>query len=318
MPVQDDNTRPPLWQTLLAFAIIYLVWGSTFLAIRIAVENAPPLILAAMRFVGAGFAMFLWLLARGERLPAGREWMSVSVLAFLIFVIDYGTVFWSEQRVPSGLTAVMLGTIPAFMALSEIVFLRTQRLTMRLALALLVGFAGVAILVSRSLNLGGEPIDTKGAIAVIIGAASWSVSSAFAKKLPLPQSKAMSSASQMLVGGILLTAAAASLGEFRGFQVTSISREAWIALAYLIVFGSIIAFTAYVWLIHHQSPTKVGTYAYVNPVIAVILGYFFAGEPLSARAVLGSVFVLVSVVLITTSKKDKKPRPVTVTAQDAA
>jgi len=291
---------------LLAFAIIYFVWGSTFLAIRVGVHEVPPLLLAAMRFLVAGLVLFGWMVAKGERLPNGRQWVSAILLAFLIFVLDYGLLFWAEQRVPSGIAAVMMATIPVFIALSEIVILRTQRLKIRLALALLVGIGGVVVLMSRSLNLGGAAIDTVGALALIGGSISWSIASVLTRKLQLPDSKVMSSGSQMLAGGVMLTLAAAVLGEFRDFHPAAVSREAWFALLYLIVFGSIIGFTAYVWLIHRESPTKVGTYAYVNPVVAVVVGYFLGGESLGLRTILGTLFVLISVVVITTMKA-KKP-----------
>jgi drug/metabolite transporter (DMT)-like permease len=303
MPPTD---RPPAWKTLMAFAIIYFVWGSTFLAIRVGVREVPPFLLAAMRFLVAGLVLFGWTMARGERPPSRRQWASLSLLALLIFALDYGLLFWAEQRVPSGLAAVLLAMIPAFMALSEIVFLRTQRLTVRLALALLMGLAGVAVLVSRSLNLGGLPIDTRGAIALLVASMSWSVASSFARMLPLPSSKVMSSGAQMLAGGIFLGLTAAALGEFRNFHPSAVSRGAWFCLLYLIVAGSIIGFTAYVWLLHHESPTKVGTYAYVNPLVAVLVGYFLGGEALGPRTILGTLFVLISVVVITTTPA-KKP-----------
>jgi len=298
----EAKARPAAWKTLLAFAIIYFVWGSTFLAIRVGVREVPPFLLAAMRFLVAGLVLHAWMLARGERSPSGRQWMSAFLLAVLIFVLDYGLLFWAEQRVPSGIAAVMMATIPVFMALSEIAFLRTQRLTVRLALALLIGIGGVAALMSHSLDLGGMPIDRAGAVALIVASMSWSVSSALTRKLPLPSSKAMSSGVQMLAGGVLLALTAAALGEFRNFRPGAVSREAWLALLYLIVAGSVIAFTAYVWLIHHESPTKVGTYAYVNPVVAVLVGYFLGGEALGARTILGTLLVLISVVVITTSR----------------
>jgi drug/metabolite transporter (DMT)-like permease len=301
----ETSTHPPTWKTLLAFAIIYFVWGSTFLAIRIGVREVPPFLLAALRFLIAGLVLYLWMLAQGERSPSIRQWMSVFLLALLIFVFDYGLLFWAEQRVPSGIAAVMMATIPVFMALAEIIFLRTQQLTLRLSVALLIGIGGVAVLMSRSLNLGGAPVDRAGAVALIFAAISWSISSTLTRKLPLPASKVMSSGAQMLAGGILLTLAAATLGEFRNFHPAAVSRAAWLALLYLIVAGSILGFTAYVWLIHHQSPTKVGTYAYVNPVVAVLLGYFFGGEALGVRTVLGTLFVLVSVVVITTTPAKK-------------
>jgi drug/metabolite transporter (DMT)-like permease len=301
----ETDTQRPKWKTLSAFAIIYFVWGSTFLAIRVGVREVPPFLLAAMRFLVAGLVLYGWMIARGERSPSGHQWRSVSLLAILIFVIDYGLLFWAEQRVPSGIAAVMLATIPAFMALSEIIILRTQRLTVRLALALLIGIAGVAVLMSRSLNLGGAPIDRVGAVALIVAAMSFAVASALSRKLPLPPSKVMSSGAQMLAGGVFLAVTAAALGEFRDFHPGTVSLGAWLSLLYLIVAGSIIGFTAYVWLIHHESPTKVGTYAYVNPVVAVLLGYFLGGEALGPRTILGTVCVLISVVVITMTRATK-------------
>jgi drug/metabolite transporter (DMT)-like permease len=301
----EAKTHRPAWKTLLAFAIIYFVWGSTFLAIRVGVREVPPFLFAAMRFSVAGLVLYGWMMARGERSPSRRQWVSVLLLALLIFVIDYGLLFWAEQRVPSGIAAVMMATIPVFMALSEIVFLRTQRLTIRLAVALLIGIGGVAVLMSHSLNLGGAPIDRSGAVALVIGSLSWSIASVLTRRLPLPPSKVMSSGAQMLAGGVLLAFTAAALGEFRSFHLSTVSSGAWFALLYLIVAGSIIGFTAYVWLIHHESPTKVGTYAYVNPVVAVLLGYFLGGEMLGLRTILGTLFVLISVVVITTTRVKK-------------
>src|SRR5437762_1933039 len=196
----EPTARRGRWKTLLAFAIIYLVWGSTFLAIRIGVSEVPPFLLAAIRFLIAGLLLYGWMIAQGERSPTARQWMSAFLLAILIFVLDYGVLFWAEQRVPSG----------------------------------------------------------------------------------------------------------AALGEFRQFHPSTVSGAAWLSLIYLIVAGSIVAFTAYVWLIHHESPTRVGTYAYVNPVVAVVLGYFLGGERLGLRTILGTLFVLISVLVITTMPA-KKP-----------
>jgi drug/metabolite transporter (DMT)-like permease len=298
-------SQPRAWKVLLAFAIIYFVWGSTFLAIRVGVREVPPFLLAGMRFLVAGIILWGWMRARGTPSPTAREWGSASLLALLIFVFDYGLLFWAERRVPSGIAAVMMATIPAFMAIAEIVFLRTQRLTVRLGLALLLGMAGVAVLVGRSMSLGEAPVDTKGACALIFAAMSWSIAASLSRRLPLPAAKAMSSGAQMLAGGVLLTLTAALVGEFRGFHAQAVSREAWLALAYLIVAGSIIGFTAYVWLIGHESPTKVGTYAYVNPVVAVLVGYFLGGEAIGPRTIVGTLLVLVSVVVITTAPRKK-------------
>ena len=298
--------QPARWKLLLAFAIIYFVWGSTFLAIRVGVSEVPPFLLASMRFLVAGVVLYGWLRLRGTPTPTAREWGAAALVAVLVFVGDYGLVFWAERRVPSGIAAVMLATIPVFMALSEIVIMKTQRLTGRLAVALLVGIGGVGVLVSKTASLGGSPIDGVGAGALIVAALSWAVASVLNRKLPLPADKAMSSAAQMLTGGILLMLTALLLGEHHGFRVQAVSAKAWMALAYLIVAGSIVAYTAYVWLIHHESPTKVGTYAYVNPVVAVLLGYFLGGEALGPRTILGTALVLVSVVVITTAGK-KEP-----------
>jgi drug/metabolite transporter (DMT)-like permease len=287
------------WKTWACFAIIYFVWGSTFLAIKVGVREVPPFLLAAMRFLVAGVALFGWMAVRGEQLPKRREWASATLVAALIFVGDYGLLFWAERRVPSGVAAVMMATIPVFMTLSEIVILKTRRMSWRLGLALAVGLGGVIVLVSPGLQLGGAAIGPAiqgvGAAALIFGAICWSVASVLTRRLPLPGSKGMSSGSQMLAGGLLLTAVSAGLGELRGFQIGAVSAGAWWALAYLIVLGSILGFTAYVWLLHHESPTVVGTYAYVNPVVAVLVGFWLGGEAIGLRTVAGMVLVLVSV-----------------------
>ena len=302
----EANSRPANWKVLLAFAIIYFVWGSTFLAIRVGVREVPPFLLAGMRFLVAGAALYGWMRLRGTPSPTWREWGVATLLSVLIFVLDYGLLFWAERRVPSGVAAVMLATIPVFMTISEIVIMKTQRLTARLALALLVGVGGVAVLVSHTVSFGDAPIDRVGGCALIVAAISWSIGSALTRKLPQPAAKAMSSGAQMLAGGVLLTLAAGLFGEFRGFHMQAVSAKAWLALAYLIVAGSIIAYTAFVWLIHHEAPTKVGTYAYVNPVVAVVIGYFLGGETIGPRTIIGTALVLVSVVVITTApaKKD--------------
>jgi len=298
----EATAHPRAWKVLLAFSIIYFVWGSTFLAIRVGVHEVPPFLFAGMRFLAAGLALFVWMRLRGTPWPTVREWGSVTLLAVLIFVVDYGLLFWAEQRVPSGIAAVMLATIPVFMSLAEIIMLKTQRLSPRLGIALLIGIVGVAVLVSRAVSFGDAPVDTLGACALIIAAVSWAIASSLSKKLQLPPAKAMSSGAQMLVGGLLLLLTAGGLGEFRGFHIEAVSGKAWLALLYLIVAGSIIGYTAYVWLIHHESPTRVGTYAYVNPVVAVLVGYFFGGEALGPRTIVGTALVLVSVVVITTAK----------------
>jgi drug/metabolite transporter (DMT)-like permease len=299
----ETAARPASWKILLAFAVIYFVWGSTYLSIRVGVREVPPFLLAGLRFVLAGLFLYGWMRLKGTPSPSRREWAGICLQGTLIFLVDYGCVFWAEQRVPSGITAVVLATIAIFITLLEITILRTQRLTVRLGVALLAGLCGVAVLMNRSFSLGEAPIDRAGTLALLVAAFTWSVATILTRRLTLPASKPMSAAAQMLVGGIQLLALAALMGEFKGFHIAAVSWTAWFALLYLIVAGSIVGFTAYIWLLHYESPTKVGTYAYVNPVVAVLVGYFLGGESIGLRTLFGSLLVLVSVITISTMPK---------------
>ena len=310
--------RPASWKILLAFGIIYFVWGSTYLSIRVGVREVPPFLLAGVRFLIAGLILYGWMRLKGASNPSAREWAGILLQGTLIFLIDYGCVFWAEQRVPSGIAAVVLATIAVFIALLEIIVLRTQRLTARLAIGLLAGLCGVAVLTNRSLSLGEAPIDRAGAIALLFGALSWSVATILTRRLTLPSSKPMSAAAQMTVGGGQLLALAAVTGEFNGFHASTVSWTAWLALLYLIVAGSIVAFTAYIWLLHYESPTRVGTYAYVNPVVAVLVGYFFGGESLGWRTIFGTGLVLASVIVISTIRSKKPAEKETISQLAAA
>jgi drug/metabolite transporter (DMT)-like permease len=299
----ETAARPPSWKILLAFAIIYFVWGSTFLAIRVGVHEVPPFLLAGIRFFVSGIVLYGWMRLKGAPPPSRTEWASATLLGALIFLVDYGCLFWAEQRVPSGIAAVVLATIPVFITLLEISFLHTQRLTVRLGLALLAGLCGVAVLTVPSFSFGEVPINRAGALALLVASFTWSVATILTRRLTLPSSKPMSAAAQMLTGGAQLFVLAALSGEFAGFYLQAVSAKAWFALLYLIVAGSIVGFTAYVWLLHHESPTKVGTYAYVNPVVAVALGYFAGGEAVGPRTLLGALLVLISVITITTTPR---------------
>jgi len=294
--------RPPYWKLLLAFAIIYIVWGSTYLAIRVGVREIPPLLMAALRFLVAGIVLYGWTRLRGTPAPTRREWMASSLLASMVFLCDYGCLFWAEQRVPSGIAAVILATIPVFITISEIILLKTQKLTVRLAVALLIGIGGVAVLMNHSASFGEAPINRTGVAALLFSSVSWSLATVLTQKVHLPESKAMSSAAQMTSGGIQLLLVAAIFGEFSGFHAARVSANAWFALLYLIVAGSIVGYTAFLWLLHYESPTRVGTYAYVNPVVAVILGYFLGGESIGARTAVGTGLVLISVIAINVTR----------------
>jgi drug/metabolite transporter (DMT)-like permease len=304
----ETAERPAPWKILLAFGIIYFVWGSTYLAIRIGVREVPPFMLAGMRFLVSGVVLYGWMRLKGAPPPSRRQWAGATLLGTLIFLVDYGCLFWAEQRVPSGIAAVVLATIPVFITLLEIIFLRTQRLTVRLGFALLLGLCGVAVLTGQSFSFGEVPINRAGAFALIVASFTWSVATILTRRLPLPDSKPMSAAAQMITGGVQLFILAALSREFVGFHWQTVSWNAWLALIYLIIFGSIAGFTAYVWLLHYESPTKVGTYAYVNPMVAVAVGYFIGGEAVGRRTLLGALLILVSVITIVTSPKRASQR----------
>lgn len=296
------DARPTSWKILLAFAVIYFVWGSTYLAIRVGVREMPPFLMAGLRFTAAGLALYGWMRLTGTPNLSWVEWRGATILGTLMFLIDYACLFWAEQRVPSGIAAVILASIPVCITLLEIVFLRTQRLSVPLSLGLLIGIVGVAVLIDPSSSLGETPIDRRGAIALLVACCGWSIGTIVSRRLVLPESKPMSAAAQMLTGGIQLLILAALSGEFGHFRAQDISIRAWFSLTYLIIAGSIVGYTAYVWLLHYESPTKVGTYAYVNPVVAVIVGASMGGEVIGRRTLLGMTLILVSVVAITTMK----------------
>jgi len=300
--VTRPHDRPARWKILLAFSMIYFVWGSTYLAIRVGVLQMPPFLMAGIRFTIAGLALWAWMRLRGTPSLTWPEWRAATVLGALMFLMDYACLFWAEQRVPSGITAVIIAIIPVCITLLEIVFLKTLRLTVRLALGLAVGVVGVAVLVAPWASLGEAPLDRGGAIALLVASVGWSIGTVLSRRLALPVSKAMGAAAQMLTGGVLLLVLAAATGEFAHFHAKDISASAWFSLVYLIVAGSIVAYTAYMWLLHYESPTKVGTYAYVNPIVAVALGAWLGGESIGRRTILGAALIMISVVAITTMK----------------
>src|SRR6202161_4749198 len=237
-----ETERPASWKILLAFGIIYFVWGSTFLAIRIGVREVPPFFLAGMRFLVSGVVLYGWMRLRGAPPPMRRQWAGATLLGTLIFLVDYGCLFWAEQRVPSGIAAVVLATLPVFITLMEIIFLRTQRLTVRLSLALLVGLCGVAVLVNHSFTFGEVPINRAGALALLFASFTWSIATILTRRLPLPASTPMSAAAQMFSGGLQLFILAALTHEFSGFHLQAVSATAWWSLVYLIIAGSIVGF----------------------------------------------------------------------------
>lgn len=279
----------------LAYAAIYLIWGSTFLAIRVDVQEMPPLLCAGMRFLGAGLVLLGWTALRGARRPTRKEWLGCGLFGLTMFAGSYGLLFWAETRVPSGTAAVMVSTIPVFMAVTESA-LQRRPLAASTTAALLLGLCGVATLMSPSHALTERPMDAVAALALLLGPAIWSVSSVLMPRLPLPTNKVVSAGAQMLAGGIWLTLVSVLLREPARFHPTTISITAWLCLAYLILGGSVVAFTAYVWLLHREPAARVGTYAYVNPLAAVVVGYAIGGETIGLRTALGAVLIVLSVV----------------------
>ena len=319
--VIDSASRPARWKILLAFSVIYLFWGSTYLAIRVGVLEMPPFLMAGIRFTIAGALVWIWMRLQGTPSLTWREWRGALLLGSLMFLMDYACVFWAERRVPSGIAAVIIAIIPVCITLLEIVVLHTLRLTLRLAAGLAVGVLGVAVLVNPWSALGEAPLDRGGAIALLVASLGWSIGTVLSRRLAMPASKAMSAAAQMFAGGVMLLLLAAVSGEFSQFDPKHVTAGAWFSLVYLIIAGSIIAYTAYVWLLHYESPTRVGTYAYVNPIVAVILGALLGGETIGRRTLVGAALILVSVVAITTIKSRSgapTPQKTTAAPQEAA
>jgi drug/metabolite transporter (DMT)-like permease len=278
---------------ILSFFAIYVLWGTTFLAIRIAVEELPPLFAAGARFFLAGVVLYAFMVAKGERAPTLRHWRSLTIMALLMFVAEYGPLFWAEKYVPSGVVSVLAATLPILTMILEMVILRQQRMRPMLVVAVLTGFAGVAILLMPG---GRQHLALIPCIAILAGATTWSLGSVLTRTMELPKSRPVTAGAAMMLGGVMLLVISAGLGEMHTFPHISI--RAVLALLYLIVFGSLLAFTAFVWLLAHMPATRVSSHAYVNPIVAVALGYFAAGEIITWRIMAGSLLVLVSVFLI--------------------
>jgi len=279
-----------------SFFAVYVIWGTTFLAIRIAVEELPPLFAAAVRFFIAGSVLYAFMRFRGEAAPTARQWRNLGVVALFLFVAEYAPLFWAEKYVPSGVVSVLAATIPILTLVAEALILREKHLKPGTIIATLIGFSGVAILLLHGHNTFG----LLPCVAVLAGSICWAVGSVFNRSMDMPKSRPVTAGATMMLGGVGLFALSAGFRELHPLPHISL-RAVW-ALLYLIVFGSLIAFTAFVWLIGHMSASRVSSYAYVNPIIAVAIGYFWAGEPITPRILAGAALVLVSVFLILRGK----------------
>lgn len=285
----------------VALLLVYVLWGSTYLAIRFAVESIPPFAMAATRFLTAGALLYGWVRLRGGAGPTRAQWVSASVIGGLMLLGANGAVVWAEQSIPSALAALLVSTVPLFMALIEWVR-HGKRPTAPVGAGLLLGFAGVVLLVGPAGVAGSMLVP---ALVTVAGAFAWAIGTLYGRTAAAPSSALMGSAMQMLAGGSMLLVLSLVSGESTDWA--QVSTQSLLSLGYLVVFGSLVGFTAYSWLMRNVNPTLSSTYAYVNPVVAVFLGWAFAGEAITARTVVASALVVGSVGLITVARNRKAP-----------
>jgi len=306
--VSGSNVRSKRLLLLASFAIIYVVWGSTYLAIRYAVETIPPLITAGVRHLTAGSVLFAWAWSRGFR-PTKRDWYGTAVLGFLFFFISHGSLHWAEQVVPSGLAALLVATEPLWITLIGLSLSRKQNLNLPNVTGLVVGFIGVLLLTTDH-QLSGQSASLLGAIAIVIGTITWAIGMLYSQSSKsLPSNSVARAGMSLLMGSWMLLATAAISGEFHGFHWANVSSKSLLGLLYLITFGSIVAYTAYMWLLDRCSPTLIATHTYVNPIVAVFLGWSLAGEALNGRTVIAAVLVVVSVICVSFGHAEKRQQP---------
>ena len=300
-PATRDSAPPPRLLVIAAFAAIYIIWGSTYLAIRVAIDTIPPFLMAAARFLIAGAILYGWARARGAERPAAASWRAATILGALFLLLGNGGVVWAEQRVPSGIAAVLVALLPIWTAIIEWIRPPGKRPTAGVTAGLVTGFAGVALLLAPGVGSGAQ-VDLVGGVVLILASLSWAYAGIISKGMPLPESAALSSGMQMLAGGALLTLAALATGEPARVDVAAISFRSAAAFVYLITFGSLIGFSAFAWLLRVTTPGRVATYAYVNPIVAVFLGWLILGEPLATRDIVAAAIIVGGVVLITTAR----------------
>jgi drug/metabolite transporter (DMT)-like permease len=278
-----------------ALFAVYIVWGSTYLAIKVVVQTMPPLLAAGSRFLISGLLLYGWARWRGEDRPEREQWPRLWLLGVLMFLVCYSCLFWAEKTVPSGIASVLVAMLPAWVLLLEVTVLKTQRLSWGLVGALAAGLCGVALL-AGGWGDSGRAVPWIPCAAILVSEASWAARSILSKRFRMPSSHAISAGAQMICGGTLLLVYSAIGGEWSTRHFPSLTGIA--ALLYMIVFGSLIAYNSYVWLLKRMSPTRLASYAYVNPIVALAIGWIWGGEKLHASALAGSALVLASVFLI--------------------
>jgi drug/metabolite transporter (DMT)-like permease len=290
-------------QIIAAFASIYIIWGSTYLAIRYAVETIPPFVMGGTRFLVSGALLYIWSRYRGAPRPTRLHWRNAVIAGGFLLLGGNGAVVWAEQFVPSGLTALLVSILPFWLVIIEWVRPPSKRPTGAVLVGLVLGFIGIIVLVGPGNIAGNGDVSLIGAVVLILGSLSWAIGSFWSRDAELPKSGLLTTGIEMLGGGVLLIIVGALSGELSHFDVHHISRASAVGLGYLITFGSLLGFTSYIWLLDKVSAAHLGTYAYVNPLVAVVLGWAIAGERLSIRTGVAAAIVICGVALITTARK---------------
>ena len=280
-------------RVILAFFAIYFLWGATFLAIRVAVLQIPPFFTAGLRFFTAGVLLYHFMRLRGQPAPSARQWRNLIVIAMCMFVLTYGPLFWASQFVPSSVTAVLEATLPVIAMVLEVFVFRHQPFRWRMLVAVALGFVGIALLLWKN---SAQAIPVLPSLVILSGAVAWTLGAVLTRSLSLPRSVPLTAGAEMMLGGAVLLGVSFFAGEMH--PLPHIPPRAAVALLYLIVGGSLMAYTAYVWLLTRMPATRVASHAYVNPIVAVALGYFVAGETITPRMLFASVLVVGSVFLI--------------------
>lgn len=295
--------KTKLWVALLA---LYIVWGSTYLAIRFAVETMPPFLHGSLRFLISGAILFIWRRAAGDTMPTLKQWKSTAIIGTFLLLGGNGLVSLAEKTVPSGIAALVIATVPFWLVLFESFRAGGGKPTLLSIVGLVIGFGGVFLLIGPSRITGGQQsFDPFGVILLLIAPILWALGSIYAKGANLPKSTLLSTGMQMLMGSISLLIVSLATGELNGFNLGDISMRSWWGLIYLIIFGSLVGFVSYGWLLQNSPISLMSTYAYVNPVVAVFLGWLFAGEVLNARIALATTIIIGSVILINYARQAK-------------
>jgi len=284
---------------------VYIVWGSTYLAIRFAVQTMPPFLMAATRFLIAGVVLFVFRRARGDAAPSDGEWRSAAIIGLLLLLGGNGGVVWAEQRVNSGHAALMIGATPLWMVLFDSLRPGGKRPGALTIASVLIGFAGLVSLIGVGAS-NADRIDPIGAVALILATLSWAAGSLYSRKAALPVSPLLGTGMEMVIGGLGLLALGTLTGEWGRLNLSAISEQSWWGLVYLIVFGSWVGFGSYTWLLRVAPTSLVSTYAYVNPIVAVFMGNWLAAEPLTPRTLIAAAVIVGSVALMTMANQKVK------------